>query len=265
MTHTETLRQYTHRLRTLAGPGDLPPVAAAMATVALLAWTAMLEGWLPMPMPGPETGPMSAPGVPEAIGTSNGGLGVVAYLAMVGVMMVAMMYPAMLPYVRRYASAVWGSSLDRAAAVTAFLAAYSSVWALTGVVPLAIDVVAPIADLVAAHGSLLLGGNLLLAGGYQFTAYKQDLLDDCCARVPNTYEGPVGAFRRGIRHGLQCIRCTWPLMATMVVAGTMNAFWMLVVTFVVAIERHGGTAVATTVGLLASLGGVAVLLFGITP
>lgn len=265
MSTRDSLERATHRLRDQFRPLDLPPATAAVALVALLAWTAMLDGWLPMPTPGPDLGPMSAPGVPEAIGTSNGAAGVAAYLAMWSVMMVAMMYPAMTPFVRRYAAGLPGSPAERVVAVTALLAAYSTVWGLVGVVPLALDALVGLPDLLAANGSLVLGGSLLLAGGYQFTVYKRDTLADCCASVPETTDGPLAAVRRGVDHGLRCLRCTWPLMLTMVVAGTMNLFWMLLVTFAVTVERYGGDRVATTVGVLALVGGVAALTLGISP
>jgi len=260
---TNKLRSYTNRLKTELTPGELPAVTAAMAAIATLAWVAMFDGWLPMPMP--ETGPMSAPGIPEAIGTSNGLGGVVAYLLMFGVMMIAMMYPAMVPFVRRYADAVEGSTVDVATAAGGFLAAYSLVWTAVGVVPLALDALVDVHGLLASHGAFALGGTLVAAGLYQFSDYKQRTLADCCGDV-GSVTGALGpALRDGIDHGIECVRCTGFLMALLVVLGTMNAFMMLLVTFVVTLERHAGSEVATSVGLLATASGLVVWLFGVSP
>lgn len=265
MFNEEPLDSYTYRLKQLFAPADVPAVPAAMALVTVLAWVALRSGWLPMPSPPAGLGPMTVPGVPEAVGTTNGLGGVVAYLGMCGVMMVGMMYPAMTPFVTRYADAVDGSTAAKATAVAGFLAAYSTAWAFTGVAPLALDAVVDVYDAVGSHGSILLGASLLLAGGYQFTAYKQGMLGRCCGVVDVGAEGLGEAARRGVGHAVKCISCTWAMMATMVVAGTMNAFWMLVVTFAIAIERHAGTDYANAIGVVSLLGGVVVIAFGISP
>lgn len=257
------LSSYTNRLRTELSPRELPTVTVVMTAIAALSWVVMYDGWLPMPMP--ETGPMSAPGIPEAIGTSNGVLGVVAYLLMFGVMMVAMMYPAMVPFVRRYAAAVDGSALDVATAAGGFLAAYSLVWTAIGVVPLALDALVDINAVLTSHGVVVLGVGLVAAGLYQFTEYKQRTLADCCGTVGTATADLGRALRDGVEHGIECVRCTAFLMALMVVLGTMNAFMMLLVTFVITLERHAGEAVATTVGVLTTAGGLLVLVLGISP
>ena len=257
MEFESTLRKHfeLHRVST---------VSVGLSVVTLLLWVAILDGWLPMPESGMSV-PMSDPGVPEAMATSNGLEGVASYLLMWGVMMSAMMYPAMLPFVRRYAGALRGPSAPRAAVIGAFLAAYSLVWTLTGIVPLSVDAAVNIAGLARDYGTLLVGGMLLAVAIYQLSSYKRDSLRSCCSTVEAERPSVRTAVRRGIEHGLSCVRCTWVLFAFMVAVGSMNAFWMLLLTMVVTSERlvGWGDELAATVGTVSGLGGLAVLLLNV--
>ncbi|MFC4551908.1 MULTISPECIES: DUF2182 domain-containing protein [Halorussus] len=243
---------------------ELPEVSVAMAAATLLLWTALFDGWLPMPaMEGSMV--MSDPGVPEAIATHNGVEGVVLYLVTWGVMMSAMMYPAMLPFVRRYVGSMEASPTGKASAAVAFLGTYSLVWTATGVVPLAVDALVDISALVANYGRFVVGGMLVVAGVYQLTAYKREALRTCCAGVCSHVPAFPDAARRGVEHGRRCVRCTWALFALMVVVGSMNFFWMLLLTAVVTLERFAdrGGDVAATVGYAAIAGGLVTLLVGV--
>jgi predicted metal-binding membrane protein len=70
----------------------------------------------------------------------------------------------------------------------------------------------------------------LIAGLYQFAPLKRACLTHC--RTPLGYfltrwpNGPMGAFRMGLHHGLFCVGCCWALMATAFAVGVMNAWWM---------------------------------------
>jgi predicted metal-binding membrane protein len=245
---------------------ELPPVSLAVVGATLLLWVALFDGWLPMPaMSGSMSMTMSDPGVPEGMATANGLSGALTYLLMWGVMMSAMMYPAMLPFVRRYAESAQGTTGEVARGLGYFLGTYSLVWLSTGVVPLAFDAVVDVSWLVGNHGRFALGGMLLVAGLYQLTDEKRESLRTCCARVPAHEPRAPDAIRRGIEHGLSCVRCTWALFAFMVFVGSMNFFWMLLLTTVVTLERFAPRAgdVATTVGVAAVVGGVLTLLFGV--
>ena len=243
---------------------DLPVVPIAVTGAALLLWTALLDGWVPMPA-APGAVPMSAPGVPEGLATSNGLPGVVRYLLMWGAMMSAMMYPAMLPFVRRYEDGMRGSTAEKVAAVGYFLATYSLVWLSTGVVPLAVDALVDVSRFVGHHGRVALGGMLVVAGLYQLTTYKRESLRACCSRVGDHEPSVPDAARRGVEHGVRCVQCTWALFAFVVLVGSMNFFWMLLLTAVVTLERFAPRAddVAATVGVAAIVGGLVTLLFGV--
>lgn len=254
-TVTEARAQLADRLLDL---DDAPAVAVAMATVTLLLWTTLYRGWLPMPeMDGPMT--MSDPGVPEAMGAHNGVEGVLLYLLMWGAMMSAMMYPAMIPFVRRYAGSARGSAVDTTRAIVAFLGSYSLVWTATGVVPLAVEALVDLSAVAEQYGGLLVGATAVVAGLYQFTTYKRASLETCCSAVSAHDSSARDATARGLEHALSCVRCTWALFALMVVVGSMNLFWMLLLTAVVTLERFAPRSdeLAATVGATAIFGGTA--------
>jgi len=261
------LRQYRDRLTDALALEELPPAPVGVTLVSLALWTALLGGWLPMPsLPGP----MTAPGVFEAGGTSNGITGALTYLLVWGTMMSAMMYPAMLPLVRRYTRASETDGRGTGVGVTALLLAYSSVWTAAGIVPLFVDAVVGIRGLTGAHGPLLVGGLGLFVAWYQRTDRKRSALRECCGSV--SFDGDALSLeqgaRKGLEHGVECVRATWPLFALMVVAGSMNPVVMLGLTLVVTAERlpAWGEEMATAVGVAAGVGGLAVLLFpGLLP
>ncbi|ELY54097.1 hypothetical protein C491_19917 [Natronococcus amylolyticus DSM 10524] len=247
----------------------LPIVAITVYGVALLAWAAILCGWLPMA--GGEMGmEMSAPGVPEAMALDHGFSGIALYLLMWGTMMIAMMYPSSVPLFRLYHGTLQNaSSVGRALRLGALLGTYTLVWTLTGVVALAVNAAVPIAPLAADHGPLLFGGVLVLLGAYQLSPYKYRCLDYC--RSPFgfllTYHRPgiVGAARMGWAFSRFCVGCCWALFALMVVAGSMNVLWMAVIALVLSLERTvpWGPQLARAVGVVAAVGGIVLLGFAL--
>lgn len=243
----------------------MPTITVAMATIVALLWVALVDGWLPMPGSGMAM-PMSTPGAPEMMGTSNGPWGVLCYLLMWGTMMAAMMVPSMVPPVRRYANALRGGRLTAALHGAALLVTYTAVWALTGVVPLAVDLAVSISGLAAEHGRLLIGGSLLVAGIYQLSSVKHRFLNRCRSCSMDRHRPDLRrAIRMGLRHGINCIGCTWALFAFMVAVGSMNTVWMVALTLVVSLERlvEWGDEIAWSVGLVAVVAGAAVLSFGV--
>ncbi|WP_254534702.1 DUF2182 domain-containing protein [Halomarina litorea] len=259
------LPRYAGRVRT-TGVDGTALVAVAVYLVVALAWDAMVFRWLPMP--GADGSSMSmdmaAPGVPEAMATGSGATGWALYLLMWGVMMIAMMYPSSVPLVRLYYRTLTGvSTRAKSLRVGAFLGTYTLVWTATGLVPLAANRVVPI---TAVGGSeVLLGGTLLLLAGYQLSSYKDRCLRHC--RLPLGYlmqhhrPGVRGASRMGLEHAWFCLGCCWALFAFMVVVGTMNLVWMVLITAVLSLERtvSWGDTLARGVGVAAGVAGCAVL------
>jgi predicted metal-binding membrane protein len=248
----------------------LQSVALVSYGIALLAWVAVVARWLPMP--GATSGlHMSDPGAPEAMALSNGLVGVVLYLFMWGVMMIAMMYPSTVPLFRMYYKTLDGTTTaGKATRVGTFMATYALVWSLTGVVPLLANAVVPIHVLAAEHGTLLFGGTLILLSAYQLSPYKYRCLKRC--RTPLSFlmayhePGIRGAAEMSFRFSVFCIGCCWALFAVMVVVGSMNVLWMAGITVVLSLERtvRWGDRVAEAVGVGAGVAGVAFLLLGIT-
>lgn len=240
---------------------QLPLIAIVMYVLALGAWIAILWRWVPMPG-GEMDMQISDPGVPEAMAIGQGSVGVGLYLLMWGTMMIAMMYPSTMPLFRLYNQTLKELSRPtKAARLSALLGVYTLVWTLTGLVPLTVNTMAPIAALASDQRLLLFGGVLILLGGYQLSPYKYQCLDKC--RSPfgflMTYHRPGirGAVRMGVRFSLFCVGCCWALFAFMVVVGSMNILWMAIITLVLSLERTAswGPQLAKAVGVVAGVAG----------
>lgn len=247
----------------------LPVVALATYAIALLAWVAVMARWLPMPgsMPGLR---MSDPGGPEAMALANGPTGVGLYLVMWGVMMVAMMYPSSVPLFRLYYRTLKGTTKPgKAARVAALMGTYAGVWMLTGLVPLVVNAVVPIAELASEHGGVLIGGSLVLLAGYQVSPYKHRCLRYCQSPLGflmgHHRPGVRGAARIGWQYSVFCVGCCWALFGFMVVVGSMNLVWMALIAVVLSLERtvSWGRQLALAIGLFAGAAGVAILAFTI--
>jgi len=242
----------------------IPFVALATYVVALFAWVALVERWLPMPGSGTGAGTrMADPGAPEAMALANGPSGVGLYLLMWGVMMVAMMYPATVPLFRLYNGTLRDTTTpERMTRLGAFMGTYALVWALTGVVPLAVNRVVPVAAVADESGTVLLGGSLVVLSAYQLSSYKHRCLDYC--RSPLGFltdhyrPGVRGAIRLSGRFSVFCIGCCWALMGLMVVVGSMNLLWMAGITVVMSLERvvSWGDRLATATGVVAGVVGL---------
>ena len=241
----------------------------AMIGLDILWWVMVYDGHVPMPGMGwvmRQGIPMAAPGAMELgvfhIRTLDAFVG---YLVMWGVMMWAMMHPAMTRFTREYAATHVGSGFAATTAVTAFLVSYHIVWALSGVVPLTFQAVLPggIYGFTHAHTTLVIGGGLILTGIYQLSVFKQSRLRACCAHIELHSDGVPKAFTRGFVHGFSCVViCLGPFFLLMPFFGEMNFFWMAALTGVVTIERlpRWGTEIATASGVVAFLAGLVVFL-----
>jgi len=245
------------------GRQSVPLVALATYGIALVAWVAVVTRWLPMPGTGSGEVGMSAPGGPEAMALSNGLSGVVLYMGMWAVMMVAMMYPSSVPVFRLYYQTLDGTTrLGKATRVGAFMGTYALVWGLTGVVPLVVNAVVPIATVAREQSWLLVGGALVLLATYQLSPYKNRCLQHCRTPLGFLLEyhrpGVRGAARMSARFSTYCIGCCWALFALLVVVGSMNVLWMAAITLVLSVERtlEWGERLAKGVGVVSAAAGV---------
>lgn len=177
-------------------------------------------------------------------------------------MMVAMMFPTIAPIVLLHRM-VYRRRGRGPMMTVVFVGGYLIVWTVVGLVPLATLIgfrdVAEGSSWVDRAG----GGVLVLAGGYQFTRWKDTCLRAC--RSPLTFlathdfgAGKRGALRAGASHGLYCLGCCWALMAVLFVVGLMNLVWMAAIAAIFLTEKNWRHGVGLT-----KVVGVAVLCFGL--
>jgi predicted metal-binding membrane protein len=168
----------------------------------------------------------------------------VSFLAMWTAMMALMMLPALVPMIARYRRAVANTSAMRLAALTAIVAAgYFAIWTAVGaaVFPAgaAIAAMAMRDPSISRAVPIVAGVIIVLAGGFQLTAWKTRRLV-CCHEAPR--HGAIAAdapsaWRHGLRIGLRCVACCANLMAILLVVGVMDIGAMVVVTAVISAER----------------------------
>jgi len=156
------------------------------------------------------------------------GLFLLSWLAMI----VAMMLPSSLPMVRYYAMVV--QRQGRPGDVHRFLAGYGFVWLAFGYLAFGGDLglhrIADRSAWITDHPWVVGGSVLVVAGLFQFSAFKERCLTNC--RHPAAFllhehlRGIDEPVRLGIAHGLDCLGCCWALMLVMFAAGVANLAWM---------------------------------------
>lgn len=159
-------------------------------------------------------------------------------------MVVVMMTPTVLPWLRAYATLVAPTPAERAWHLSVpFAGGYFAVWLAYSVAMAAVQVALVAAGALVDDRLALRAGALVLiaAGAWQFAPVKAACLTHC--RNPLTYflarwkDGPVGGFRMGVAHGWFCLGCCWAVMLTALALGVMNLAWMAVLTVVIALEQ----------------------------
>ncbi len=199
---------------------------------------------------------------------AQGMMGAGVFFTMWTTMMVAMMLPTVAPMVLAHLSAVRqrGEGLWT---TLVFIGGYLLVWTGIGVVPMiAYWGFAQLGDAAAQSRWLpvLAGSILIIAGAYQFTAWKRVCLDKC--QSPRAFvathdfgRGASGSFGAGIVHGAACLGCCWAVMTVLLVVGLMNLFWMVVLFVLFFIEKNWkhGIALARAAGAAFVVLGVAVI------
>ena len=87
----------------------------------------------------------------------------------------------------------------------------------------------------------LSAGFLLIAGLYQLSPLKEACLTKC--RSPFTFflqnwrDGISGSYSMGLNLGIFCLGCCWALMFLAFVGGTMNLLFMVLMTFLMILEK----------------------------
>jgi predicted metal-binding membrane protein len=190
------------------------------------------------------------------------------YVVLWGVMMVAMMLPAMTPIVGLFQTIArkkreQGSSYTPA---WIFITGYVGLWTFTGGVGYAADIaIQALPEKLPAlrtYAAVIGGLTLVGAGLYQLTPLKYLCLSQC--RSPMGFlltswrDGALGAFRMGLHHGAYCLGCCWSLMVVLFVMGTMNLVWMGLLTIIIFVEKiiPQGAAVGKATGVVLILFGL---------
>lgn len=162
-------------------------------------------------------------------------------------MMAAMMAPVAWPWVRAFHRFSGAAAL----ATTRFLSGYLLAWAGYAIVAAVLQGVLQTTMLMSMSSNALVVPQagavvFIVAGLYQFAPLKRACLMHC--RTPLGYflthwrNGPMGALRMGLHHGIFCVGCCWALMATAFAVGVMNAWWMAALgtlAFVEQVVPHG--------------------------
>jgi len=137
---------------------------------------------------------------------------VVSFLALWTPMMAAMMLPAALPAVARFAT-----DNQRATAGVEFVAAYVAVWTAVGIAAFA---------LYRAHGAVAAGTLTIAAGLYELSPVKRECRRRCREHV-----------RSGVEFGTYCVGSSVGLMVALLALGVMSVTWTAVIAAVVFVQK----------------------------
>lgn len=192
----------------------------------------------------------------------SGGLFLITWL----VMMVAMMFPSVVPMTLAFASVSQGRG-EGLFPTAAFVAAYLAVWTVAGLVPLSILQAINALSMTSPSWLARAGGLVIIAAGvYQLTPLKDACLGACRSPLGfvMTHDfggGMPSAVRGGVAHGVYCLGCCWALMAVLAILGLMNIAWMAVIAAVFFVEKNVrfGDLLPKAVGVACVAGGLAVL------
>ncbi|HZD69402.1 MAG TPA: DUF2182 domain-containing protein [Actinomycetes bacterium] len=196
-----------------------------------------------------------------AMGGAGGG---VVFLAGWTAMMTAMMVPATLPLILLYRTTASNHRppIQSHIGMVVLLAGYLGVWAAAGIPVYAYSLVV---EPVGSLGTVLPAALLVVGGIYQFTPLKRGCHVRCSSPLGSLLQhwrqGPAGALRLGVVHGLDCLGCCAGLMVGLVALGMMNLAWVLTAAVVIFVEKTipGSHRLARPLGVLMIVGGLALL------
>jgi len=188
------------------------------------------------------------------------------YLGMWMAMMVPMMLPSLIPMLSRYRGAVRGAGGVHRHGLTALVGmSYFAVWAALGAVAYVggagLRAIEMRWDTVERWLPVATGVVLLVAGGVQLTSWKARQLArwrhgaGCAGRpAPDA----LGAWRHGLRLGVQCSLCCGSLMLALLAIGMMDLVAMAAVTLAISAERLAPVPLR-----VARVAGVAIVVVGV--
>jgi len=173
----------------------------------------------------------------------SGRTGAVTFLWMWAVMMIPMMLPSLVPALRRYRAAT-------GAAIAGF--AYFAVWTAVGLAVYPLDMAL---SSIEMRVPVVAGIVMVIAGAWQFTAWKARRLACCHAAHDARQAAPSTPWRDGLRLGIHCVACCGNLMAGLLAMGMMNVSAMVAVTVAITTERFVPRA-ARVIGVAAVAAGL---------
>jgi predicted metal-binding membrane protein len=178
----------------------------------------------------------------------------VSFLWMWVVMMVPMMAPALIPMLHRYRESVQTTGTTRLCWLTVLVAVgYFGVWSVVAILAYPFSVV------MGRAVPSAVGVVVLIAGAFQFSAWKTRQLADCRERLCTPLRADAGAaWRHGLRLGFLCSRCCINLMVILLAIGVMDLRAMVGVTAAIALERlaPAGALVARAIGTVVVAAGL---------
>jgi len=194
-----------------------------------------------------------------------------SYVLMWTLMMAAMMLPSITPLATRYNRMIISYKLIGS---LSFAAGYLVVWALTGILAFFSAWLTERILILESSVQVFIAAAIFSACGfYQFSPMKNACLKVCRAPFSlllkyASWRGPFRHFRVGLHHGVFCFGCCFFLMVLMFVFGVMNIAAMMVLTIVIAVEKHTAKEkiLSRTVGIVCFIFAIAVFLIpGIAP
>ena len=196
--------------------------------------------------------------------SAGGVVGVLLTFAMWSVMMVGMMGPSAAPILLLFATSHARRGVRGAPTLTLlFGVGYLTIWlgfsAGATLAHWALHQAMLLSSTMAVASPRVVGALFTGAGVYQLTPLKHGCLEHCQSPMgflmSHWREGPGGAFRMGLRHGVYCLGCCWALMALLFAVGVMNLMGVALLTVFILAERVGrGGAIISRVGGVAMIG-----------
>lgn len=229
----------------------------SVSVAVMIAWCTSMSAMDGMPMPGGWTMSMMWMRMPGETWPGTA----VSFLGMWDVMMVAMMLPSLAPMLQRYRRAVGGAGENRLGGLTVLVGVgYFFVWTVFGLAAFAMGVALAAAGMalpaLARAVPVAVGAVLLFGGALQLTAWKACCLARCREAPGRGHVFPADAgtaWRHGLRLGLDCSRCCFGPMLTLLVIGVMDLRAMAVVAAAITLERlaPAGERIARATGAIA--------------